>query len=583
MATVYLARSRGGGGFERDVALKLTHAHLRDTDDFANDLLEEAKLVVRIRHPNVVPVLDADDDPLGVFLAMEYVEGDSLGGLRRRADKAGSRVPPRVGVRVLLDALAGLHAAHELKDEAGAPLELVHRDFSPQNILVGVDGVAKLTDFGIAKAASRLGTTRAGLVKGKITYMAPEQARSLALDRRCDVWAAGVIAWELFAGRRLYASDNEVGTLLKIVTEPPPLLRAIAPDVPEAIEAAVARALTLSLERRVPSAQAFARELAQACSAHGQLAEHEEVAAYLQTAVGARLAKRRARAAEIQRIRGRGSQPSLTPRDVPPPAASSSSLLDDLESSQSGPVLVPAAPKLPKEATPAVSEDDVLTVAPPPYPSSPSIPPEIANASSHVTDLTSASGGGGLGNAPFAIPEPIARLARDRRAQALVGALAFAAILGGAALVSRPRAASDDVPIASASATSPATAPASAPPPPASEAAIASGAPSAAAVPRRAELLRVVANTPITSLRVDDRDVPVDRDARAIDLELTSAERSRTLKLHAVASDGREATTLVPVGASSAELAFREVKAPAPARPAAPRKAPVAAGTRTSR
>ena len=129
MATVYLARSNGVGGFERDVALKLTHAHLRENPDFAVDLVEEAKLAVRIRHPNVVPVLDVGDDLLGVFLVMEYIEGDSLSGLMRRAVAQGSPLPMRIGIRVLLDALAGLHAAHELRDEGGVPMNLVHRIF----------------------------------------------------------------------------------------------------------------------------------------------------------------------------------------------------------------------------------------------------------------------------------------------------------------------------------------------------------------------------------------------------------------------------------------------------------------------
>ncbi|HEX8793102.1 MAG TPA: serine/threonine-protein kinase, partial [Polyangiaceae bacterium] len=146
MATVYLACVRGPMGFEAEVALKLTHPHLRESAEFAADLLEEAKLAVRIRHRNVAAVIDAGVDPLGVYLVMEYVEGDTLSGL----NKGGKPLPKKMAMRVLVDALAGLHAAHELRDENGELLGVVHRDFTPHNILVGTDGVARLTDFGIA-------------------------------------------------------------------------------------------------------------------------------------------------------------------------------------------------------------------------------------------------------------------------------------------------------------------------------------------------------------------------------------------------------------------------------------------------
>src|SRR5580704_13773364 len=189
MATVYLARTVGPGGFTTEVALKLTHAHLRENPEFSHDLLEEAKLVARIRHHNVVPVIDVGEDPRGIYLVMEYVEGDSLAGLFKRAGSTRP-IPLAIAARFMLDALEGLHAAHELRDEAGQLLGLVHRDFTPHNILIGTDGVARLADFGIAKAATRLGNTRMGMVKGKIAYMPPEQAKGLTLDRRCDVWAA---------------------------------------------------------------------------------------------------------------------------------------------------------------------------------------------------------------------------------------------------------------------------------------------------------------------------------------------------------------------------------------------------------
>src|SRR5262249_12392184 len=149
--------------FERDVAIKLSHES--DSGDFATDLIEEAKLASRLQHPNVVPVLDVGESRVGVYLVMEYVAGDSLAGLLRAARKAREPLPRAVALRILFDAMSGLAAAHDLRDEAGGLLGTVHRDFTPQNILVGIDGVARLTDFGIAKAASRLARTRTGDVK----------------------------------------------------------------------------------------------------------------------------------------------------------------------------------------------------------------------------------------------------------------------------------------------------------------------------------------------------------------------------------------------------------------------------------
>ncbi|HZO16855.1 MAG TPA: serine/threonine-protein kinase, partial [Polyangiaceae bacterium] len=303
MATVYLARTRGAGGFERDVALKLTHAHLRETEDFARELIEEAKLAVGIRHANVVPVLDVGEDPEGIFLVMDYIEGEALATLMRRAAKAGTRLDPAVGMRILLDALAGLHAAHELADERGKLVGLVHRDVSPQNILVGLDGVSRLADFGVAKAATRLGQTRTGLIKGKLAYMAPEQARDQPLDRRTDVWAAGVIAWEILAGRRLLRSRSEAALLLELVSTTPRRLSSVCPDIPAALDDVVARALSPEPQARWSTAQEFAAALQAACDGHLPRLGSAEVADYVRSLVGEDVTERRARASEIARTR----------------------------------------------------------------------------------------------------------------------------------------------------------------------------------------------------------------------------------------------------------------------------------------
>jgi serine/threonine-protein kinase len=274
MGTVFLARRHGAGGFRRDVALKVLHQHLRLEPKLVVDLLEEARLAALLKHPNVVPVLDAGDEPEATYLVMEYVDGDTLAGLLNRAAHDAYELSTPVIARVLCDVLEGLEAAHELRGENGRRLGLVHRDVSPQNVLVGTDGVARLSDFGIARATTRQSLTQTGIVKGKVGYMAPEQARGRELDRRCDVWAAGVIAWELFAGRRLIDESDPLFGAARWFENDPPLLRSVRPDISPMVEEAVASALTVDLERRCPTARQFAKRLAEAVVP----AEREEVA-----------------------------------------------------------------------------------------------------------------------------------------------------------------------------------------------------------------------------------------------------------------------------------------------------------------
>ncbi len=301
MATVYLAQSRGTGGFERFVAIKLTHPHLEGVEgDFMADLLEEAKLAVRIRHPNIVPTLDVGESGKSLFLVMDYVEGDSLSGLIRRARKAGRELPLGMTMRILCDALAGLHAAHELKDDDGRGLEVVHRDVSPQNILVGTDGMARLADFGIARASSRISQTRPGAVKGKVAYMPPEQVQGGALDRRCDVWAAGVIAWELLARRRLFDQADDFAVALQLVMDPLPEMRSVNPNVPPALELVIKQALHKEKMARTPSAAAFRAGLIEACKSSGiTLFEHDEVGAIVEELTRASLNERMRQAKAI--------------------------------------------------------------------------------------------------------------------------------------------------------------------------------------------------------------------------------------------------------------------------------------------
>jgi len=175
MATVHFGRLLGPVGFSRTVAIKRLHPQFAKDPEFVSMFLDEARLAARIRHPNVVPTLDVVATQGELFLVMDYVQGESLSRLIRAARERGHRIPPRIVSSILTGALHGLHAAHEAKNERGEPLNIVHRDISPQNVLVGSDGVPRVLDFGVAKAAGRVQTTREGQLKGKLAYMAPEQ------------------------------------------------------------------------------------------------------------------------------------------------------------------------------------------------------------------------------------------------------------------------------------------------------------------------------------------------------------------------------------------------------------------------
>jgi serine/threonine protein kinase len=350
MGTVYLARSTSIGGFEREVALKVMHAHLNADPEFATDLLEEAKLTVRIRHPNVVSVLDVGEDPYGIYLVMDYVAGDTLGGIQKRAMPL---LPRRIGTKLLLDALAGLHAAHEMKDEAGRPSDLVHRDFSPQNILVGTDGIGRLTDFGVAKAATRVTKTSTGIIKGKIAYMSPEQARGETIDRRTDVWAAGIVAWQVVTGHKLYAgSENEAALLLKVATKPPPRARQVDPSMPAALDDAIARALAWNVDDRFPTAQAFRQALASASA--GDIADTEETSDFVTKLVAPALEEQRRRIVQIAQLRKQVGSLAATPpsstsdASAPPADAMAAPTITATRSNVSTDLTIPNARRTPR-------------------------------------------------------------------------------------------------------------------------------------------------------------------------------------------------------------------------------------------
>lgn len=279
MATVHVGRLLGAAGFSRTVAIKRLHdAYAKDTE-FVAMLLDEARLAASIRHPNVVPTLDvvAEEDEL--LVVMEYVEGDSVAHLSKLVLDAGGRVPGAFAATIVAQALHGLHAAHEARDKHGAPLGIVHRDVSPQNILVGIDGVSRVLDFGIAKAASRATTTEDGQIKGKTAYMAPEQLQHAAIDRRTDVFAASVVLWELLTGRRLFFADSPAETMSRVLTAPIADPRTFAPDVPPALAAITMR----GLERNVATRFATAEEMAVAIEESIATPRSKDIGAWVAT------------------------------------------------------------------------------------------------------------------------------------------------------------------------------------------------------------------------------------------------------------------------------------------------------------
>src|SRR6188768_1181222 len=263
MATVHLGRLVGPAGFTRTVAIKRLHPQFAKDEEFSSMFLDEARIAARIRHPNALTALDVVAAKGELYIIMDYIHGESLGKLLR-----GGPVPLAVASAISTQALLGLHAAHEAVDDRGQPLTIVHRDVSPQNILVGVDGVARVVDFGIAKAASQVHTTKAGKIKGKLSYMSPQQVQSEDVDRRADIFAAGVVLWESVVGRKLLARGD--ATITRVVN-----WQGIPPEdlvmVPGFLQPIVKRALARDPVERYSTAREMAVALADAVPPAGSM------------------------------------------------------------------------------------------------------------------------------------------------------------------------------------------------------------------------------------------------------------------------------------------------------------------------
>jgi serine/threonine-protein kinase len=258
MASVHLGLLLGPVGFTRVVAIKRLHAHVATDPEFVSMFLDEARLAARVRHPNVVQTLDVVASDGGLFVVMELVQGETLARLVRASKARGEIAPPKIVGAIVSGALHGLHAAHEARNARGEPLGLVHRDVSPQNVLVGIDGVARVLDFGVAKAVGRVQESRAGQLKGKLSYMAPEQLLGRT-TRTADIYAASVVLWEALTGQRLFDGEDQAMVLSKLMAREIPAPSSVNPQLSKEIDALVMRGLAREPTERFATADEMAR------------------------------------------------------------------------------------------------------------------------------------------------------------------------------------------------------------------------------------------------------------------------------------------------------------------------------------
>ncbi|HEY3817065.1 MAG TPA: serine/threonine-protein kinase [Polyangiaceae bacterium] len=343
MASVWVARQRGKHGFEKLVAIKTILPKFAADIRFQEMFLDEARIAARIEHLNVAQILDLGEEHEILYLAMEYVDGDAVSKLNRACQKKGVKIPTGIVLRVMADTCAGLHEAHELKDPTGRLLEIVHRDVSPHNVLVSTKGIAKLIDFGIAKARSRVGTdTNSGVLKGKIQYMAPEQALGRPVDRRADVWAVGAIVYHLLAGKPPYEGDNQLATLHLLGSGRPPV--PLPPGIHPSIAGVVRKALAHAPENRYATAAELREAIEDAMIEAMVPTNVADVAAFSSEHLADRAERRKqavdialAAAAERRRVEDllrptsertsvTGQTPHSAPRPIPQPLQSADSV-----------------------------------------------------------------------------------------------------------------------------------------------------------------------------------------------------------------------------------------------------------------
>jgi eukaryotic-like serine/threonine-protein kinase len=453
MASVHLSRMEGPGGFHKWVALKRIHPHLLEDDQLVEMFLDEARMAAGISHPNVAQVFDLGRDASTYWIAMEYLHGEPLRELLRWSEDAGQPVHPAIAARICADAAEGLHAAHELRGKDSELLGLVHRDVSPHNLFVTYDGYTKVVDFGIAKAAGRLASTRAGELKGKIAYMAPEQFRNEELDRTTDVFALGIVLWELTTNRPLFRTDNDLDTFEKVraCRVPPP--SELVPDYPKALEEIVMTALEADRQHRFPTARAFARALSTFLRRQ-TFVGYEEVAELMHRVFADRLARRDAHlvwAAEVtgpierpaaaalaEKARAHGMMEdddeaaTLIARN---PSSFPATRLPRRDEGTTVMALPPQAMQVPTQALPIMTGPVPITTLRMEAVRTPAPPPPAAAPASQPVPRTWIDGGSANAAAPASAPAPAAAPQKRSRLHGLVVVLAILCVVTFGVLV----------------------------------------------------------------------------------------------------------------------------------------------------
>jgi serine/threonine-protein kinase len=311
MAVVHLGCLRGDAGFVRVVAIKRLHRQYVGDPEFTALLLDEARLTSHLQHPNVVAPKDLVRAQGELFVVMEYVHGLTLAALVREARARGEAVPLPIVARIVSDVLTGLHAAHNATDGRGRPLALVHRDVSPQNVMVGAEGLARVLDFGIAQAAFRSQTTREGQLRAKLAYAAPEHVLDRTVDRRADVYSTAVVCWELITLQRLFSASNESALLARVLEQPAQPASNFRSEVPRDLDALLLSALSKDPAVRPTTAEEFSLALERIAPP----AMHREVARWVVSLGGASLERLAARLAEVEA----GGATNESPMTLGPP------------------------------------------------------------------------------------------------------------------------------------------------------------------------------------------------------------------------------------------------------------------------
>ncbi|HVK64727.1 MAG TPA: protein kinase, partial [Polyangium sp.] len=390
MASVWAARLQGSRGFQKTVAIKTMLPDVSDDPDFETMFLDEARVAARIRHPNVVEIFDLGEQDDILYIVMEWVEGDTLSTVQKAAKNLGG-IPQNIILRLASQICAGLHAAHELRDDNGALVDLVHRDISPGNILISTSGFAKIADFGVAKSRGRLYVTRAeGIVKGKTPYLSPEQLGGLPLDRRSDLFSLGVLLYVMVTGLHPFRGETEFKTVENIALKDPIPPRELVPSIHADFEKVIVKALEKDRTKRYSTAGEMQRAIDLVSSQVGAPITDEDVADFVRKVIGEANAKRAGElraaiaAADASIAADRASIPPPNPSepkvDAKPeaPAKAGSDAADVPVFADVGATspAVPAAPPLPRletlqsapiptstTAQPAAKDDDDLLLA----------------------------------------------------------------------------------------------------------------------------------------------------------------------------------------------------------------------------